>query len=256
MKKPQGTQRYFIEVIYQGIAHCGWQKQPNQNTIQDILEKTFQQIGYPTSVTGSSRTDAGVHACKQVAHLDLPHGTDIKKLQRSVNALLPSSIAVHVFKKVKPRAHARFDAIKREYEYRIASMRHPFLYQRCYFYNHKIDIRRINKIAQSLLGEQDFSSLCKAKSDVAHHTCHVTTSHWKASESFISFFIASNRFLHNMVRTAVGTMLALEKDGKGAKELQIILKKKDRAFAGPTLPPEGLFLLRVDYPPTIFQELT
>ncbi len=252
MKNPEERQRYFIEVIYQGGGYHGWQSQPHGATIQKEIESAIARIHRPTPIVGSGRTDRGVHACGQVAHLDLSKAVNPRRFLHQLNAVLPPSIYAAHMKKVQPQAHARFDALRRRYAYHITSIPHPFSRQTSYYYPHPLDPARMNETAQGLRGALESTSFCTRRSLLRDTLCHIYEAHWTQQQEKMTFHISANRFLHHMVRTIVGTLLQIARNGGGREDLLKIIHQKDRRAAGPNVPPHGLFLLEVTYPDTIY----
>ncbi|MGB0356764.1 MAG: tRNA pseudouridine(38-40) synthase TruA [Cytophagales bacterium] len=252
MKNQYKYQRYFLQIAYRGSHYHGWQLQPNAPTIQGEIEHAFQRMNKPVSLVGSSRTDTGVHAMLQVAHVDLPEKVVCGTLRHSLNALLPPAITVRNILPVQPSQHARFGALKRRYIYRITRLQDPFLHGLYYYFSKPLNIEVMNKGAADLLGRHDFSSFCKKKTVLPHYECNVQEATWKADETGYSFYITSNRFLRGMVRSIVGTLLDVGTGTIPPEDIATILKHKDRRKAGRSLPPEGLFLSAVVYPEGFF----
>jgi tRNA pseudouridine38-40 synthase len=243
--------RYFIFLSYDGTNYCGWQVQPNAITVQEKLNKALETILKHTVVTlGAGRTDTGVHARFFVAHFDSDHDNLHLNLKivYQLNRLLPNDIAIQKITKVKPEAHARFDATARSYEYTIAKNKNPFLQRFSYQYDKPLNIDLLNECASVILQNEDFQSFCKYNSDNKTHICKVTESQWiEYSDKYI-FYITANRFLRNMVRALVGTMLEVEKGKISINDFKSIFSKKDRIYAGQSAKAEGLALTNIIYP--------
>lgn len=252
MKTPKAAQRYFIKVIYQGNKYHGWQSQPDERTLQEVIEEGIAQIYRATPIVGSGRTDRGVHAWGQVAHLDLGKEVEPTLFLRQLNAVLPASIYVADMKKVRPEAHARFNAVRRSYAYYIRQTPNPFARETSYYYPYALNVRRMNETAKVLVGRLDATSFCKRKSSLEDSFCQVYEANWREEQDCLVFRISANRFLHHMVRTIVGTLLKLEQNEGGQKEFLEIIGKKDRRAAGANVPPHGLFLLEVSYPDAVY----
>ncbi len=215
-----------------------------------MIEETIQILTKEKiTLTGSGRTDTGVHALGQVANFKCENKLDTKRFKYSLNSILPESIAVKDFKETDLNFHSRFDAKKRSYIYLITSAKSPFYKDYSYFLRRSKDfnIDDLNFLSRNLLGEMDFTSFARKGSGVKNHICEIYNIHWKRLGDRIIFYIEANRFLHGMVRTIVGTLLEAHKNGSSDKTLLEILQKKDREFAGEAVPSKGLFLYKVKY---------
>ena len=244
--------RYFLWVSYMGNGYHGWQKQPMGGTVQDVLEAAFALVGQRVTLVGSGRTDAGVHAVQQVAHFDVAGAIDCEKILYQVNAVLPATVVLRAIVPVDGNLHARYAARSRRYEYHITRVRNPFKVGQSLFYPYPLDVEVMNKGAEALLGQRSFTSFCKKKSAVAHHDCVVKEAIWHKRPNGYTFSIRANRFLHTMVRTIVGTLLAVGERRLPPEAIGEIIERKDRCSAGKTLPPTGLFLMEVAYDQPIF----
>lgn len=243
--------RYFVELAYNGTSYSGWQIQPNDRSVQEIIEKALSTIlNTKMEVVGCGRTDAGVHASQYFLHFDYNEEFPKSFLQR-LNKLLPADIVIYKIFEVAPDAHARFDAFSRSYEYHLTFIKNPFQTQTTYFYpfTKKPAIDKMQQAAQLLLAYREFQPFCKSHHDAKTLQCDITKSEWKQmDENNLVFHITANRFLRGMVRLIVGMCLnvGLEKvrleDVKEALDQQILLKKSW------SVPPEGLFLTKVKYP--------
>ena len=247
-------QRYFIFLSYDGTHYHGWQSQPNALTVQQRLEEVLSLLmGSPTVVTGAGRTDAGVHARMMAAHFDAPGPLDTHHLAFKMNSLLPTDIAVSQVRAVKPDAHARFSPISRTYRYYLALRKNPFntLYT-CRFYL-PLDFKRMNEAAQLLLHHSDFGSFCKAHSDNKTNLCNITHARWEQSDNGDYYFeIRADRFLRNMVRAIVGTLLQVGKGKLTLSGFENIILQGTRTAAGDSVPARGLFLEDIEYPDNIY----
>ncbi len=249
--------RYFIELSYHGTRFHGWQIQPNAKSVQETLEFTLSTMCRETiAVTGAGRTDAGVHAARFVAHFDsgkdsLDQPGFVKKLNRFLNA----DIAVHRITRVEAGAHARFDAVSRTYHYFIHQQKDPFLQEMSWYYPVSLDVDKMNGACAALLGEHDFTSFSRLHTDVKTNTCVVHDARWIREDSRLTFVIRANRFLRNMVRAIVGTMVLVGKGKITTEDFMQIMALRDRAQAGASAPPEGLFLTDVEYPGEVFKPL-
>jgi len=246
--------RYFLELAYNGTDFHGWQMQDNAPSIQqEITEKLSTILQTETPLTGCGRTDAGVHASQFFAHFDaeeLP--LDIGLLLHKLNTMLPDSIAISKLHPVQNEAHARFDATKRSYQYFISTQKDPFTSDRSYKFSFVLDLNVMNKACELLLGEKDFGCFCKANADNHTDICTVYHASWAQNEHMITFNITANRFLRNMVRAIVGTLLDVGQGRTSLEEFELILASKNRSEAGRSVPAHGLILSRVEYPNNTF----
>lgn len=243
-------QRYFIELAYNGSDFFGWQKQPNEISVQEVIEKALSKLHSNTNinVVGCGRTDSGVHAYHFVLHVDLPHIEDEDQFIFKMNRILPHSIAFHKVSKITDEKHARFSATSRTYRYFIHIDKDPFKENHSWYLSKKLNIEKMNEAAQYLLGEQDFTSLSKVHTDVKTNICDVTKATWVAvNSSEIYFEITANRFLRNMVRAAVGTLIDVGIGKIKPENIIEILAAKDRSAASTSVPANGLFLWVVKY---------
>lgn len=246
--------RYFIHLAYNGTNYCGWQTQPGLPTVQLTLEQALSTLlRQPVAVVGCGRTDTGVHASDFYAHFTLPgeQPIDTAQLAFKLNSFLPADIAIFDIFPVRDNAHARFDATARTYQYHVSDRRLPFaqgLYSRIYFHP---DLELMNRGAQVLMEYDDFTSFAKLHTQVKTNICHLSEAHWDAVGDEWVFTIRSNRFLRNMVRSVTGTLLDVGRGKLSLQGLRDIIERKDRCAAGVSMPPQGLFLTRVEYPDTI-----
>jgi len=245
--------RYFITFAYDGTDFHGSQTQPNENTVQAEMEAAFATIlRQAVPLTFAGRTDAGVHAEKMVAHFDVEQSLPANFGVR-LNNLLPASIAVRNLYRVSDEAHARFDATARTYHYRITTRKDPFL---CV--NHArvaagLDFEAMNKAAQLLLGKQDFASFCRVHTDVKTTICDVREARWvRVNETEAYFVITADRFLRNMVRAVVGTLFEIGKGRMTEAQLAEVIAAHNRCKAGHSAPAEGLSLVDIQYPDSLF----
>lgn len=246
--------RYFIHLAYLGTDYCGWQTQPANPTVQQTVENALSVLfRSKVSIVGCGRTDTGVHASDFYAHFDVDFDFEIDQLVFKLNSFLPPDIAVFNIFRVKDRAHARFDAISRTYQYHVSNKRLPFRqgqYSRIYF---QPDIDAMNEAANLLLTYADFTSFAKLHTDVKTNICHLYEAHWDVVGDEMVFTIKSNRFLRNMVRSVTGTLLDVGRGKLDLDGLRVIVESKNRSAAGVSMPAQGLFLTKVEYD---FDELT
>ncbi|TAH25801.1 MAG: tRNA pseudouridine(38-40) synthase TruA [Cytophagales bacterium] len=246
--------RYFLEIAYKGTHFHGWQKQPNALSIQETFEQTLNTL-FKTAIPvfASGRTDTGVHAEQQFLQIDLAFELSKYHIHR-LNKLLPKDIAIINFYTVKDEATARFDAIYRVYEYRISTIKNPFLQDLVYEFTTPLTIELMNEAAKALLNFEDFQSFSKVKTDVANFNCKIYQAFWYKKDNLLIFKIQANRFLRGMVRAIVGTLLQVGTSKISVSDFESIIQMKNRKIAGPAAPPEGLFLNQVVYPTEIFTD--
>lgn len=243
--------RLFIHFQYDGTNYHGWQIQPNGNTVQEELQKALSVIlRHPTEVVGAGRTDTGVHARHMVAHFEtvLPLVGELEGVSYKLNRLLPRDISVLRIEPVADDMHARFSATSRRYHYYISTRKDPFARQYSWQIHWQLDFDKMNEAAKMLIGEKDFASFCKVGSDVKTTMCNLTHAQWvKDSETNWHFEIAANRFLRNMVRAVVGTLIEVGRGRMTLEQFQSVLSQKSRSAAGESVPANGLFLEEVSY---------
>ena len=245
--------RYFIELSYNGQNYHGWQKQPNAVSIQETIEKALSLLlGYEILVIGCGRTDTGVHASQFFLHFDIDKEIDNKELLFKLNAFLPNDIVIDKIVLVSNDSHARFSAIYRSYEYRVHLGKNPFLYDTTWqVQNQKIDIVKMNDAAKILFEYENFKCFSRSKTDVKTYNCSVTNAEWKKRGKLLIFYITSNRFLRNMVRAIVGTLLEVGQGKMSIDDFRKVIESKDRTQAGASVKAKGLFLTEVGYPKNI-----
>ena len=248
------TQRYFIELAYKGTKFHGWQIQPNAVSVQECLEKALSVITRETiAVTGAGRTDTGVHASYFVAHFDSEKQTlDHPDFAHKLNSFLNKEIVIFNISKVAPEAHARFDATSRTYQYHLNLLKDPFNQETSWYFFGKPDIQLMNQASQILFEYIDFTSFSKLHTEVKTNNCKIYQAEWTQDGSDIIFTVKADRFLRNMVRALVGTILEV---GIGKIDLagfRKIIEQKDRGAAGLSVPAHGLFLTNIEYPESIF----
>lgn len=245
--------RWFFEVSYLGTAYNGWQTQPNGKGVQEVLEHALSRIfRRKIQIIGSGRTDTGVHCAQQFFHTDLTESFDPEDLKHKMNSFLPRDIAIHSIRPVKEDASARYDAIRRTYQYRITTEKNPLLIGHALHFFKPLDIKKMQSAANLLKGEHDFECFSKVKTDVNHFRCKVTKAAWKVKGSEIIFEITANRFLRGMVRAITGTLLDVGTGKITVKDFQQIILERNRKKAGANVAAEGLTLMRVEYKKGIF----
>lgn len=247
--------RYFIRFSYFGKAYHGWQNQPNAITVQEVLEKALSTLlREKIEVVGAGRTDTGVHAKEMFAHFDFDSISDLEELTYRLNAFLPDDIAIQEIKKVKADAHARFDAVERAYEYWVVQQKNPFYFDFAHLVTQNLDVASMNIAASYLLEHTDFECFSKSNTDVKTFNCEVRRAIWEIREDKLVFTIRADRFLRNMVRAIVGTLLDVGFGKMTPDEIHSIIASKDRSEAGVSVPAKGLYLTKVSYPKDIFDE--
>lgn len=244
--------RYFLDIAYNGKNYFGWQRQPNEKSVQEVLEDSLSLLmGQPISVTGAGRTDTGVHARQLMVHFDAEEISDTEHLKYRLNALLPKDIAVKELFRVKDDAHARFDALSREYEYWISLKKDPFLEGLAYYTHFVPDIEEMNQAAEILFEYIDFQCFSRSKTDVKTYHCSIKKAYWERKGDVLIFTISADRFLRNMVRAIVGTLLEIGYGKLDILDFHTIIQSKDRSNAGASAPAHGLYLTQIIYPSTI-----
>lgn len=246
--------RYFIYFSYDGAAYHGWQVQPNAITVQQVLEDALSKLmRQPVPLVGAGRTDSGVNAACMVAHADFPCEIDAGQLIYKLNRILPPDIAVSDVRRVKDDAHVRFDAVSRRYMYRVVTEKSPFLRKYACRVSGTVDFESMNKAACLLYEYTDFTSFSKLHTDVKTNNCKVTHAEWKqVGDSEWVFEIEADRFLRNMVRAIVGTLLMVGRGKMSIDGFRAVIENKARGEAGDSAPGEALFLVSVTYPESIF----
>lgn len=242
--------RYFIELSYDGAAYCGWQRQPDAPTVQQALEKALSTLlRQDVEVVGAGRTDTGVNASYYVAHFDCESGVkDCAQLVYKLNLILPQDIAVKAVREVCEQAHARFDAVEREYTYYISQRKNPFRRFSAWQYYVQLDMERMNEAAATLLEYDDFTSFAKLNSNNKTNICHITHAEWvEEADGTLRFTIRADRFLRNMVRAIVGTLVDVGRGRYTVKEFEDIITSKDLSRSSAGAPACGLFLSNVRY---------
>ena len=243
--------RYFIYLSYDGTAYHGWQIQPNGDSVQERLQQGLSTLlRRDTTVVGAGRTDTGVHARMMVAHFDVESELDTVQLAYRLNKILPKDISVQKVCKVDNEMHARFSATTRTYHYYLHTNRNPFLRHYSCELHYPLNFENMNRAAAHLLDYEDFGAFCKSHSDVKTTLCHVTEASWiKIDEHSWYFRITANRFLRNMVRAVVGTLIEVGRGRMSVDEFCRVVEGKKRTDAGESMPGNALFLEYVGYEP-------
>jgi tRNA pseudouridine38-40 synthase len=242
--------RYFIYLSYNGKNYCGWQNQPNGVSVQQKLEETLACfLRRETAIVGAGRTDAGVHARLMVAHFDwYDEMLDVQWVTEKLNRMLPPDIAVFKTAPVHADAHARFDAVSRTYRYYVSQQKDPFRHEYTCFVNGELDIDAMNLAASKLYEYTDFTSFSKLHTDVKTNNCKIFHAQWEKTGSELVFTIQADRFLRNMVRAIVGTLLEVGRGKRSVEDFRRIIVSCDRGQAGTSVPGNALFLENITYP--------
>jgi tRNA pseudouridine38-40 synthase len=247
--------RYFIFISYRGTSYHGWQIQPNSLTVQQILDDALSVVLNEKILTiGAGRTDAGVHALFFCAHFDsnIHDLTSVKNIIFKLNSFLPKDISVTSIKQVLPNANARFSAISRLYTYYISRNKDPFSENTSWLIHSDLNIIMMNEACNTLHDNSDFTSFSKLHSDTKTNICKIYLANWEQKGNLLIFTIKADRFLRNMVRAIVGTMVEIGSGKINLKEFEDIILAKDRCKAGKSAPAKGLFLTDIEYPVEIF----
>ena len=246
--------RYFLELRYDGAAYCGWQRQPDAPSVQQTIELTLSKLlRHSVEIVGAGRTDTGVNASYYVAHFDTDAEFDVKQLLYKVNLVLPHDISIESLTPVSAEAHARFDAKEREYTYYISIVKNPFRRASAWINYQPLDIEKMNEAAKSLLEYSDFTSFAKLNSNNKTNICRIMVAEWVREEGgILRFTIRADRFLRNMVRSIVGTLVDVGRGRYTVDEFRAIVEAKDLSRSSAGAPAQGLFLSDVVYPKEIF----
>ena len=251
--------RYFIKLAYKGTNYHGWQYQPEASSIQETLNKALSLLlKTDIKIVGAGRTDTGVHAKQMFAHFDFESEIDASHLVHKLNSFLPKDIVIFNIVKVADEAHARFDATKRTYEYHITTHKNAFENESSYYFHTPLDIPKMNQACQILINHNDFECFSKTNTDVRTFNCKIFEAHWtmgaaeqdgaKQEGNKLVFTITADRFLRNMVRAIVGTMLNIGTNKISLSDFKKIIESKDRSQAGFSVPAHGLYLTKIEYP--------
>jgi len=240
--------RFFLEISYKGNNYHGWQVQPNASSVQSEINKALSTVfNTKIEVTGAGRTDAGVHAKQMFAHFDFEMEFEMEKIVAQLNSFLANEIVIHSLFEVKDDANCRFDALSRTYQYHIIYKKNPFN-SAAYLLHKSLDLEAMNSACQHLLGKQDFTSFSKVNTQTFTNNCNVMIAKWEQKQDELIFSIKADRFLRNMVRAIVGTLLDVGKGKINPEQVKEIIAKKDRREAGTSAPAHALFLTKVEYP--------
>lgn len=241
--------RYFIELSYDGSRYHGWQIQPNGISVEGEIERCLSIIlRHETNIVGAGRTDAGVHASQMFAHFDTEQNNDVSQLTYKINRLLPQDIAIHDISLVDDNMHARFSAKSRTYHYYLHTRKNPHKRLYSWYAHYSLDFRKMNEASQLLLEHKDFACFCKSHSDVKTTLCIITEAIWiQDSDYSWHFRITANRFLRNMVRAIVGTLIEVGRNRMTIDEFKDVLNSKKRTLAGESMPGNALFLEQIEY---------
>lgn len=246
--------RYFVTLSYDGAAYHGWQIQPNANSVQETLQNAFSTIlRQDIEIVGAGRTDTGVNASKMIAHFDFIAPIDATRLVKQLNRLLPQDIAIQHICPVVPDAHARFSALSRTYHYHITLSKSPFARHYAYRYPLPLDFQLMNEAAQLLFNYTDFTSFSKLHTDTKTNNCKIMRAEWIQDDADSwTFIIQADRFLRNMVRAIVGTLLDVGRGKLTIPQFCKVIESQNRCEAGSSVPPHALFLSDITYPDNIY----
>lgn len=241
--------RYFIKLAYKGTNYFGWQYQPDAISVQETLNKALNTLLKTNiDILGAGRTDSGVHAKEMFAHFDYETEIDTQKIVYKLNSFLPKDIAIFDLIKVHDDAHARFDATKRTYEYHIHTKKNAFESDDSWYYSLPLDVEKMNEACKILFEYTDFECFSKTHTDVNTFNCKIFEANWKQNEDKLVFTIAADRFLRNMVRAIVGTMINIGSGKVSLNDFRKIIESKNRSKAGFSVPAHGLYLTKIEYP--------
>jgi tRNA pseudouridine38-40 synthase len=245
--------RYFIELSYNGKAYHGWQNQPNAISVQEVVEDALSKLlKTKIAIVGAGRTDAGVHAEQLFAHFDYEPPFNVEMLIFKLNSFLPVDISIQNIFEVKAESHARFHALSRTYNYIITQRKDVFNSEGSCYIKHDLDIDKMNEAAKILFDYRNFKCFSRSNTDVNTYNCTIMLAQWKEHNSQLIFTIKADRFLRNMVRAIVGTMLNIGLGKTSIEELHKIINSEDRSKAGASVPAHGLYLSRIEYKKSIF----
>ena len=239
---------YKLLIQYDGTNYAGWQIQKNSITVQQKITDALEVLTKEKiNLVGSGRTDTGVHAFGQVANFRTENEIDIYRFKHSLNSILPFDISILKMNEIDVDFHSRFDAKKRTYIYMISKTKSPFYKNYSYFYHNKIDVNKLNDLSKTFLGEKDFTSFSKKVSEQENRTCSIYSARWKTIGELTYFIISANRYLHGMVRAITGTLLKVQELNYSESHIEEMFKSLNREVAFDSVPPNGLFLYKVEY---------
>ena len=238
-----------MDLSYDGTNYHGWQNQPEAISVQSCIENALSiLIKAETPIYGAGRTDSGVHAVKMYAHFDVTELINTHKLLQDLNSFLPKDISINNIYKVTLDSHARFDALSREYEYKISLIKNVFNNNRSYYIKNNLDIKLMNDACKILLNYTNFKCFSKSKTDVKTYNCDLKYAKWKLNDNELIFTIKANRFLRNMVRAIVGTLIHVGLKKVSLQDFEKVIISQDRTKAGPSAPAHALYLTNISYP--------
>ncbi|MCK5782543.1 MAG: tRNA pseudouridine(38-40) synthase TruA [Flavobacteriales bacterium] len=241
--------RYFIELAYNGKNYFGWQRQPKQISVQQVIEEKLSTIlRKDISIIGAGRTDTGVHAKQMYAHFDYDQEIDYDKVIFKLNSFLPKDIAIYKIIKVTDDSHARFGASSRAYEYHIQIGKSPFTIDSAFKINNNLNVEKMNEAARILFDYTDFKCFSKSKTDVRTYNCDIMKAEWTVRDKKLIFHVKADRFLRNMVRAIVGSLIEVGNGKKSITDFRNIIESRSRSEAGISVPAQGLYLTEVTYP--------
>ncbi len=243
--------RYFIYLSYKGTNYHGWQVQANAHTVQGELDKALSTLLHePIETTGAGRTDTGVHAKDFVAHFDSERYATVSEgldVVHKLNCILPDDICIHAIKQVDANAHARFDAMQRTYKYYVSTQKNPFNTEFAAYIPYPLDVEAMNEAAAALFDYTDFTSFAKLHAQTKTNNCRIIHAKWEDTDDGLVFTITADRFLRNMVRAIVGTLIGVGRGKISIDDLRRIIEQKDRCEAGTSAPAKGLLLTEIQY---------
>jgi tRNA pseudouridine38-40 synthase len=240
--------RYFIKLAYNGTNYHGWQYQPNASSVQEILNKSLSVVlNSDINITGAGRTDTGVHAKEMFAHFDFETPISISSLVHKLNSYLPKDIVIYDIFPVQDDAHARFDAKKRIYEYHVNTFKDVFSQNESWYFHQELNVDLMNKASKLLFDHTDFQCFSKVNTDVNTFDCTIFEAYWTRENDNLVFTISANRFLRNMVRAIVGTLVNVGLHKITLEDFNKIIKSKNREKAGFSVPAHGLYLTKIEY---------
>lgn len=246
--------RICIHLAYNGTRYNGWQVQPHSPSVQDAIQTVLSKLlGEPISIVGAGRTDTGVHASDYYAHFDTEQTISLRDTLYKMNRMLPNDIVIYSLTEVSTDFHARFSATQRTYTYTITQIKNPFSIETELYYPSPLDVEKMNDAALQLIGTKDFTSFSKLHTDVSNNMCTVTHAQWEQVGNRLIFTISANRFLRNMVRSIVGTLIDVGRGKISADDFMNVISSKNRQNAGQSIDACGLCLCKIEYPANCFE---